>query len=209
MWAMWPRSSPAVQQHLCQLCRERYRGGLYRSGHPRCDWCGGVVQHQRRVGLGPIQHRQQQRGSALCQQPRTTNRPADADSNNSYQFVVSATEAGNTFVATRSLTVTVSDVGDVAPVFTSANSISASFAENATSAVYTAQATPDAGGAVSYSISSGADSARFSIDSSSGVVQICQQLPTLKPLPMPTATTAINLWFQRPRRATPLWRPAV
>ena len=97
--------------------------------------------------------------------------PADADSNNSYQFVVSATEAGNTFVATRSLTVTVSDVGDVAPVFTSANSISASFAENATSAVYTAQATPDAGGAVSYSISGGDDSTKFSINSSSGVVR--------------------------------------
>ena len=96
--------------------------------------------------------------------------PADADSNNSYQFVVSATEAGNTVVATRSLTVTVSDVGDVAPVFTSANSISASFAENGTGAIYTAQATPDAGGAVSYSISGGDDSTKFSINSSSGVV---------------------------------------
>ena len=97
--------------------------------------------------------------------------PADADSNNSYQFVVSATEAGNTFVATRSLTVTVSDVGDVAPVFTSANSISASFSENGTGAIYTAQATPDAGGAVSYSISGGDDSTKFSINSSSGVVR--------------------------------------
>ena len=94
---------------------------------------------------------------------------ADADSNNSYQFVVSATEAGNTFVATRSLTVTVTDVGDVAPTFTSASS--ASFAENGTGAVYTAVATPDVtGAAVSYSISGGADSAQFSINSSSGVV---------------------------------------
>ena len=94
---------------------------------------------------------------------------ADADSNNSYQFVVSATEAGNTFVATRSLTVTVTDVGDVAPTFTSGGS--ASFAENGTGAVYTAVATPDVtGAAVSYSISGGDDSAQFSINSSSGVV---------------------------------------
>ena len=116
------------QQHLCQLCRERYRGGLYRSGHPRCDWCSGVVQHQRRVRLGPIQHRQQQRVVRFVSSPNHES-PTDADSNNSYQFVVSATEAGNTFVSTRSLTVTVSDVGDVAPVFTSASS--ASFVENA------------------------------------------------------------------------------
>ena len=94
---------------------------------------------------------------------------ADADSNNSYQFVVSATEAGNTFVATRSLTVTVTDVGDVVPTFTSGGS--ASFAENGTGAVYTAVATPDVtGAAVSYSISGGDDSAQFSINSSSGVV---------------------------------------
>ena len=96
--------------------------------------------------------------------------PTDADSNNSYQFVVSATEAGNTFVSTRSLTVTVSDVGDVAPSFTSASS--ASFVENATGAAYTAVAVSDVtGAAVSYSISGGADSAKFSINSSSGVVR--------------------------------------
>ena len=95
--------------------------------------------------------------------------PADADSNNSYQFVVSATEAGNTVVATRSLTVTVSDMGDVAPVFTSASS--ATYAENATGAVYTAVVSSDvAGAAVTFAISGGADSAQFSINSSSGVV---------------------------------------
>ena len=94
--------------------------------------------------------------------------PADSDSNNSYQFVVSATEAGNTFVATRSLTVTVSNVVVEGSTFTSASS--ASFVENATGAVYTAVANPIASGAsVSYSISGGADSAKFSINSS-GVV---------------------------------------
>ena len=95
--------------------------------------------------------------------------PADADSNNSYQFVVSATEAGNTFVATRSLTVTVSNVVETAPSITSGGS--ATFAENGTGSVYTVRASAsDAGGNISFSISGGDDSAQFSINSSSGVV---------------------------------------
>ena len=93
----------------------------------------------------------------------------DVGGNNVYDIVIRATEAGNTHTVTQSVAVTVTDVGDVAPVFTSANS--ASFAENGNGAVYTAVATPDVTGAVvSYSISGGLDSARFSIDSSSGVV---------------------------------------
>ena len=131
---------------------------------------------------------------------------ADADSNNSYQFVVSATEAGNTFVATRSLTVTVTDVGDVAPTFTSASS--ASFAENGTGAVYTAVATPDVtGAAVSYSISGGADSAQFSINSSSGVVSFISS-PDFETRPMRAVTTVMTS-SSRPRKAeTPLSPPA-
>ena len=94
---------------------------------------------------------------------------ADADSNNIYNLVITATEAGNTHTVTQTVAVTVTDVGDVAPAFTSASS--AAFAENATGAVYTAVVTPDVTGAsISYSISGGADSARFSINSSSGVV---------------------------------------
>ena len=95
--------------------------------------------------------------------------PTDAGSDNVYNLVISATEVGNTFIATRSVAVTVSDVGDVAPAFTSASS--ATFAENGTGAVYTAVATPDVTGAsISYSISGGTDSAKFSINSNSGVV---------------------------------------
>ena len=97
--------------------------------------------------------------------------PTDSGSDNVYNLVITATEAGNTNTTTHSVAVTVTDVGDLAPVFTSANSISASFAENGTGAIYTAVATPDVtGAAVSYSISGGLDSSRFSIDSSSGVV---------------------------------------
>ena len=94
--------------------------------------------------------------------------PTDAGGDNTYNLEVTATESGNAHTATRSVAITVTDVGDVAPAFTSGNS--ASFAENGTGAVYTAVATPDVTGAsISYSISGGADSAQFSINSS-GVV---------------------------------------
>ena len=95
--------------------------------------------------------------------------PTDAGGDNVYDLIVSATEVGNTFIATRSVAVTVTDVGDVAPVFGGVSSVT--FAENGTGPVYTAAATPDVTGvSMSYSISGGADSAKFSINSSSGVV---------------------------------------
>ena len=104
--------------------------------------------------------------------PKPSRSPTDVGSNNIYDLVISATESGNTFVATRSVAVMVQDVGDVAPTFNTSSGSSATFAENATGAVYTAAATPDVtGAAVSYSISGGADSAQFSINSSSGVVR--------------------------------------
>ena len=94
--------------------------------------------------------------------------PTDAGSDNVYNLEVKATEAGNTHTVTQTVAITVTDVGDVAPVFTSGSS--ATFAENGTGAVYTAQVTTDVtGAAVSYSIGGG-DSAQFSINSSSGVV---------------------------------------
>ena len=92
-----------------------------------------------------------------------------AASSNVYDIVITAAEANNTHTVTQSVAVTVTDVGDVAPAFSSASSVS--FAENATGAVYTAVVTPDVAGAVvTFAISSGADSAKFSINSSSGVV---------------------------------------
>jgi len=55
-----------------------------------------------------------------------------------------------------------------APIFTSGDT--ASFAENATGAAYTAAATPTDGGTVTYSLSGGADQSLFKIDSSTGAV---------------------------------------
>ena len=58
---------------------------------------------------------------------------------------------------------------NVAPVFTSASAVSVP--ENTTSAFYTATATDANGDFVSYSISGGADSARFSLDATSGALR--------------------------------------
>ena len=92
----------------------------------------------------------------------------DSGGNNVYDIAITATEVGNTHTVTKSVAVTVTDVGDVAPSFTSASS--ATFDENGTGAVYTALVTPDVTGAsISYSISGGADSAKFSINNS-GIV---------------------------------------
>ena len=49
--------------------------------------------------------------------------PASAASNNVYDIVITATEANNTNTVTQSVAITVTDVGDVAPVFTSASSV--------------------------------------------------------------------------------------
>ena len=93
----------------------------------------------------------------------------DAGSDNMYDIVIQATEGGNAHTTQMAVVVTVTDVGEVAPVFTSGNSVGVT--ENATGSVYTAVATPEVmGAAVSYSISGGLDSAQFSINSSSGVV---------------------------------------
>ena len=94
--------------------------------------------------------------------------PSDASANNVYEFTIKAEEIGNAVTGTQAVSITITDVDEVTPVFTSASS--ASFAENGTGAVYAAVATPNVGGAVSYSISGGADSARFSINSGSGVL---------------------------------------
>ena len=134
----------------------------------------------------------------------------DSGGNNVYDITISATEANNTNTVTQIVAITVTDVGDLAPVFSSASS--ATYAENATGAVYTAVATPDVTGAsISFSISGGADSARFSIDRQQRGGALCQQPPTLKPQPARSAAMFINWWSAPPRPITPtpsrkVWR---
>ena len=92
--------------------------------------------------------------------------PTDADSNNTYLVTIRATDTNGT--TDQTVTVTVTNVNE-APTITSG--ATATFAENGTGTVYTATSSdPDAGATKTYSISGGADSAKFSINSSTGAL---------------------------------------
>ncbi|MEQ8774359.1 MAG: gliding motility-associated C-terminal domain-containing protein, partial [Marinoscillum sp.] len=90
--------------------------------------------------------------------------PADADANNTYVINVLASDGINT--ANQDVTITVTDVDDTAPVFTSA--LTASFAENGTGTAYTATATDSQ--TITYSLGTGNDESLFDIVGSTGVV---------------------------------------
>ena len=94
--------------------------------------------------------------------------PTDADTDNVYEVQVTADD-GNGGTASQSISVTVTAVNDNNPVFTSANA--ANVAEN-TTAVLTVNATDADSPAqtVTYSISGGADSGKFAINSSTGAL---------------------------------------
>ncbi|CUW39775.1 putative autotransporter outer membrane protein; type V secretion [Magnetospirillum sp. XM-1] len=92
--------------------------------------------------------------------------PTDSGANNVYDVVITATDSNGS--ATKAVAVTVTNVNE-APSFTSGTT--ANFAENGTGTVYTATSSdPDSGATASYSIVGGADQAKFSINSSSGVL---------------------------------------
>ncbi len=96
--------------------------------------------------------------------------PADADGNNVYDIVVTATDNG-TLSATKAVAITVTNVNEAPTVSSAATT---SFAENGSGAVYTAIATdPDASTTLSYSLS-GVDAALFSIDASTGVLRFAE-----------------------------------
>ncbi len=93
----------------------------------------------------------------------------DADSEATVVVTITATKDSDSF--TNTYTVTVTDLNDEAPVFSSGATGSA-LVENTevaiTTAVYTADAAGDAGAAVVYSLTAGADV--FSIDANTGIV---------------------------------------
>ncbi len=95
--------------------------------------------------------------------------PADADLNNVYDIVVTAFDGTN--VTNKSVSITVNNLNDNAPVFTSAASTSVNENTAVGTVVYDANAT-DADNLTSlvYSIS-GTDAADFSIDSATGEVR--------------------------------------
>ena len=91
--------------------------------------------------------------------------PGDTGADNVYDLTVTASDG--TLSDSLAIAITVNDLGESAPVFTSGST--ASCDENQTSTGYTAAATDADGDPITYSIS-GTDSALFAINSSSGVL---------------------------------------
>ncbi len=90
--------------------------------------------------------------------------PADANTDNAYVINVIASDGINS--ANQDVTITVTNVDDTDPIFTSATAVD--FAENGTGTAYTIAAT-DAN-ALTYSLGTGNDEALFDVDGGSGVV---------------------------------------
>ncbi|GLQ23912.1 hypothetical protein GCM10007853_17860 [Algimonas ampicilliniresistens] len=90
--------------------------------------------------------------------------PGDVDGNNAYDVIVTASDGINS--TNQSVAITVTNVNDIAPVFTSA--ASAVLTEGQTAA-FTAQATDVEGDTLTYALS-GVDAALFNIDAATGAV---------------------------------------
>ena len=110
-------------------------------------------------------------GGVLTITARNFESPADLGTNNTYEVTITATDLGNN-LKTQALTVTITNLNE-APTLTN-NSSSATYAltqaENITSVVTYAATDVDAGASLSFSITSGSDSADFTINSSTGVL---------------------------------------
>ncbi len=88
--------------------------------------------------------------------------PADAGANNVYNVQVTASDGTNS--VNQAIAITVTDIG---PTVIS-SSATANFAENGTGTVLDVDAASE--GVITYSISGGADAAKFAIDSATGVL---------------------------------------
>ena len=98
--------------------------------------------------------------------------PQDSDADNTYELELSVADGAYTTSATISVSVT--NVNDVAPSFAAATD-SSSTPENTSGVVYTASATDIDGDSVSYSLA-GTDSTHFTIDSSNGELSLANAL---------------------------------
>ncbi|MCR9080162.1 MAG: cadherin domain-containing protein [Hyphomonadaceae bacterium] len=92
--------------------------------------------------------------------------PADADQNGEYKITITATDSENKSTDL-AVTITIDDVSETGPAFTSATTVSVN--ENETETGYTPQATPDVDGAdVKYKVFGGAHGHLFDIDPNTG-----------------------------------------
>ena len=99
--------------------------------------------------------------------PPDFENPGDAGGNNVYDITVTATDGTND--TTQPVAITVTNVNDNTPSFTSNASVSVAENQRVDSVVYTAMATDADGDDLSYSLS-GTDAALFTIDSNTGAV---------------------------------------
>ena len=99
--------------------------------------------------------------------------PQDSDQDNVYELSVTAADAE--YSASQAITISVSDLNDEAPQFTSASSLALDFTSIVVGAtIYTAASSDaDAGDSVTYGLS-GADEQHFSFDASSGALAFAQ-----------------------------------
>ena len=97
--------------------------------------------------------------------------PTDAGGNNVYDVVVQVSDGTN--IDSQTIAVTVTNLNDNAPVISSngggANA-AISIAENSTAVTTVTASDADAGSTLTYSISGGADAAKFSIDAATGAL---------------------------------------
>ncbi len=101
--------------------------------------------------------------------PPNYESPSDSGGNNIYNITITATDNGSPNLSdSLALTVTVLDVNEFAPVFSSATITSR--AENLTTVGYTAIASDADNDNIMFSISGGSDQNKFSIDSNTGIL---------------------------------------
>ena len=97
--------------------------------------------------------------------------PGDDDGDNVYDIIVTASDnTGGTTDTDQAVAITVTDVNDNAPVFSSPATASVAENQSAATVVYRAVATNADGDALSYSLS-GTDAALFTIDANTGEVR--------------------------------------
>ena len=116
------------------------------------------------------------RALSFKQSPDFDN-PKDQDADNVYQISISAADAD--YSTSQAIAITVADLNDEAPQFTSLSSLALDYSSIVVGAtVYTAQATDaDAGDQIAYALG-GADQQHFALDSSSGNL-VFTQSPSL------------------------------
>ena len=113
--------------------------------------------------------------------------PLDSDGDNVYQLTLSAFDGANT--TSQSITITVADLNDEAPRFTSLGSQVVDYTKvEVGDVIYTASATDaDANDQITYALS-GADASTFTLDSASGALAFAQ-LPPLEQFPEDSGIT--------------------